>query len=741
MAFNLIPYTNFHDLNLDWILDRVKEMIAAKDEVVANMEAAATNARNSADTAENIVDTALGTIGDATSGAVADWLEENVTPSTSVVLDKSLSIKGAAADAKAAGVAVSGLRNFWKENFNDLTWSQSSIDASGNVTSSPTAILTGLIPTHGGIAVTVPDFNEDVPGFNPYYLYVAVYSDENTFVSLSAAQSNGFAILVDEGYYFRLMAKYQDNSAIAPANAPFSQIVTLSPTDTDIRAVPYAGEEGKAADARATSQAILELYTDKANVNALNDLKSAVKESPNYNLRIGMNANSSNLNGIQYAWNDNVCSITGTATAVSFNNLFMSQNSLPAGIHAGDVLRTEYASENVWLIFYDYSGDVLTNISESKQSTIIKIPDTCTGLIIRLWVGNGTTVNESVCPKIFINDNCVIKAVDVATLDETGKTNMRPYIQKMLDTYGYCKLDAGVFYVDSAIILKEGDVLEGCGEATEIRLMSGNAKVAIKVRKYSTVKNLSIIGAYTDLTESDFSSTSGTRYGIHYYKGSSDTYDTGYCSITNVHIRNFTGSGIYQYGTGGNVEQGLFVSNVHIKNCWCGIYIYSNSEFCRYVNVQITYCYIACINGGGNNAFDNCVIHAYTIGMKIDGTQNNTAHGMCSNTSFCHTGNNVGSAITIGDVAHGFVFSACNIWYNSVDITNSSGIVFTGCEFGRGTTGAGATINIDGGNTVMFGNCVFMNDVTYPPNITITNNSKVKFNACYGSVSGDAITA
>ena len=231
MAFNLIPYTNFHDLNLDWILDRVKEMIAAKDEVVANMEAAqeaittaqaaqegseaaqlaaeaaqgyaeaaATNARNSADTAENIVDTALGTIGDATSGAVADWLEENVTPSTSVVLDKSLSIKGAAADAKAAGVAVSGLRNFWKENFNDLTWSQSSIDASGNVTSSPTAILTGLIPTHGGIAVTVPDFNEDVPGFNPYYLYVAVYSDENTFVSLSAAQSNGFAILVDEGY-------------------------------------------------------------------------------------------------------------------------------------------------------------------------------------------------------------------------------------------------------------------------------------------------------------------------------------------------------------------------------------------------------------------------------------------------------------------------------------------------------------------------------------------------------------
>lgn len=314
MAFNLIPYTNFHDLNLDWILDRVKEMISAKDEVVANMEAAqaaqtgaeaaqtgaeaaqtgaeaaqlaaeaaqgyaeaaATNAGNSATAAQDTVDTALSTIGDATSGAVADWLEENVTPSTTVVLDKSLSIEGAAADAKAAGVAVSGLRNFWKENINDLTWTQSAIDASGNVSTSSNAILTGLIPTYGGIAVTVNDFNEDIPGFNPYYIYVAVYSDENTFVSLSAAQSNGFAILVDEGYYIRLMAKYQDNSAIAPANAPFSQIVTLSPTDTDIRAVPYAGEEGKAADARATSQALLELSTDKASASDLNDLRSAI---------------------------------------------------------------------------------------------------------------------------------------------------------------------------------------------------------------------------------------------------------------------------------------------------------------------------------------------------------------------------------------------------------------------------------------------------------------------------------
>ena len=333
-----------------------------------------------------------------------------------------------------------------------------------------------------------------------------------------------------------------------------------------------------------------------------------------------------------------------------------------------------------------------------------------------------------------------IESVDTASADESTKHDMRSAIQDMLDTYGYCRLGPGVFYISAKIIMPEGSTLEGSGEATELRLMSGNAKFAVLMKKYSTVNNLSIIGSYTDLTQSDFGESSGSRYGIHYYKGANDGYQTAYCSITNVHIRNFTGAGIYQYNTGANVEQGLFVSNVHIKNCWCGIHNYSGSEFCRYDNVQITYCYIACINNGGNNAFNNCVFHAYSIGMKIEGERSNSAHGMCANSSFCHTGNNAGSALTLSNIVNGYVFAACQFWYNSVDISNCEGIVFSGCEFGRGTTGEGATINISNGETIMFNGCVFMNDVSYPPDITITNNDKVKFSSCYGSKSGSEIT-
>lgn len=390
MAFNLVPYTNFHDLNLDWILGRVKAMDEVKDDILASIdtaheaitaaeaaqtgaeaaqtgaeaaqlaaeaaqnyaETAATNAGNSAEAAQDIVDTALDNIGDATSGAVADWLAQHVNPSTGYVVDKSLTIDGAAADARAVGVAVSGLRNFWKENYVNLTWNNYRITADGNITASTDYLLTDPIPVHGGIAVTIPDFNEDIPGFNPYYLYVALYSDENTFVSLSAAQSNGFAILADEGYYFRLMARYQTTATLTPANAPFSQIVTLSPTDTDIRAVPYAGEEGKAADARATSQALLELSIDKASASDLNNLRSNFNQIATEAVITGVNKNDGEyLTGV---WTD-------INTFNNSSNYCRSKNPIP--VSEGDVVRVVEEGDINYKGLALYSGDTLVGVT------------------------------------------------------------------------------------------------------------------------------------------------------------------------------------------------------------------------------------------------------------------------------------------------------------------------------------------------------------------------------------------
>lgn len=130
MAIEMVPYTNFHDLNLDWILKTVKEVqshVDGVDAVVADAEqykdqaetaaqAAAqsvvdasnyaNNAEGYASNASDVYDQTLDLYNDITSTVqqdVSDWLGSHVDPQTGYVVDDSLTIQGAAADAKATG--------------------------------------------------------------------------------------------------------------------------------------------------------------------------------------------------------------------------------------------------------------------------------------------------------------------------------------------------------------------------------------------------------------------------------------------------------------------------------------------------------------------------------------------------------------------------------------------------------------------------------------------------------------
>lgn len=130
MAIEMVPYSNFHDLNLDWILKTVQEVqshVDGVDALVDDAEEYRDQARSAAESAaQSVVDasdyanTARGYAGNAAdaydqtldlyndlSGTiqqeVSDWLTARVDPETGYVLDDSLTIQGAAADAKAAG--------------------------------------------------------------------------------------------------------------------------------------------------------------------------------------------------------------------------------------------------------------------------------------------------------------------------------------------------------------------------------------------------------------------------------------------------------------------------------------------------------------------------------------------------------------------------------------------------------------------------------------------------------------
>lgn len=131
------PYTNFHDLNLNWIIKKIKNVETAEQNTAASAaeaagsaeaaagsaasaQASAEAAAGSAEAAAGSAEAAAGSaeeagdyaehIADPVSGLVTTWLDDNIEPTTPPV-DSSLTVQGAAADAKKTGDELSDLKS------------------------------------------------------------------------------------------------------------------------------------------------------------------------------------------------------------------------------------------------------------------------------------------------------------------------------------------------------------------------------------------------------------------------------------------------------------------------------------------------------------------------------------------------------------------------------------------------------------------------------------------------------
>ena len=137
MAFYQTPGTDFHDLNLDWVLNQVKQLTIEwastredweqlRTDTTAFMTAIETDWRSYKTTIDNFfatlqlqdeVDAKIdemvesgefaqiinATVQSVTTSTTTAWLAENISQETGYIVDASLSIAGAAADAKATG--------------------------------------------------------------------------------------------------------------------------------------------------------------------------------------------------------------------------------------------------------------------------------------------------------------------------------------------------------------------------------------------------------------------------------------------------------------------------------------------------------------------------------------------------------------------------------------------------------------------------------------------------------------
>ncbi len=111
--------------------------------------------------------------------------------------------------------------------------------------------------------------------------------------------------------------------------------------------------------------------------------------------------------GITFAWDGDTCTVTGTATNSTFSNIYANFTQLPKYLESGKEYYVDYtgATEVHWQLFQMASdGSIVATLRSANKSDLIKIPADMTGMVIRLYVQNGKTVNETVRIRIYATD-------------------------------------------------------------------------------------------------------------------------------------------------------------------------------------------------------------------------------------------------------------------------------------------------------------------------------------------------
>ena len=143
---------------------------------------------------------------------------------------------------------------------------------------------------------------------------------------------------------------------------------------------------GQAADAKKTGDEIT-------------DLKGALIK--NNSFIIADKGKTSTASGIEFAWSGNTCHVSGTSTGTAFNDLYGSNLSLVYPFEKGKTyrLKMDSASNKVGLQAYCW-GATNRSLVTTFANDSFTIPDDAVGIMVRLRVASGLTVDETVHPSV-----------------------------------------------------------------------------------------------------------------------------------------------------------------------------------------------------------------------------------------------------------------------------------------------------------------------------------------------------
>lgn len=376
--------------------------------------------------------------------------------------------------------------------------------------------------------------------------------------------------------------------------------------------------------------------------------------------------------GITFRWVDHWCIVSGTATDNAFCNIYANENALPNGFSVGDKIYPWLVSrDNCRLQIFVYQSGQLALIYDTtgvKYLPYVVIPTNSTGMVIRLFVENGDSVNTRCLPIVTKNYNLN----DLPEFDNTIYVNPvsgdnAPMINALLANYDVVHLENGTYNIQSQIIIPNNKTLEGDGASTMIKNV-GDIANAIAVNLNSVIRNLVVDGGLTSTP-----TTQGNKTGIIVYQINDK------CWIENVLVNGFSDSGIKILDCGGATIP-KFVHNCVISRCFRGVALIE-SEYVQITNCTFWQCYSGAYDDGGNNKYTGCGFDSCSIGLQMTPSYANDGHGCVTGCSFNH---NTLYALLCANVNNGMLFTGCQFHFATIEMRAiSTGLVFTGCNFGQ----------------------------------------------------------
>ena len=234
-VFNNFPYANFHELNADWIIEQVRKVMDEWEEYKTDMDLWKLGVDDQLATfqawfdnldVQDEVRTVMnelilsGEFIEITSpqivSATEAWLASHITPTTPAV-DDTLSISGAAADAKVTGDRISDLKedsNFIHDSINTSFYPIVIKNGTPPNAGNTYAVCSNdLIPCEQGNKISIYTNRPNTPGY--HYVYGNYYYNSSEAIIKSVGYPNGKSkVIIEETpmTYFNLAITEQSDS-------------------------------------------------------------------------------------------------------------------------------------------------------------------------------------------------------------------------------------------------------------------------------------------------------------------------------------------------------------------------------------------------------------------------------------------------------------------------------------------------------------------------------------------------